>query len=145
SIVAVALRPSPIRDALARVMTDADAVVEGVGGIGDSPGRHLVLIDDADMIVDGPADAAIRELLALRRPDVHVVAAGRADLLRTAYGHWTSALRRSRTGVALRPHVEVDGELWHTLLPRRGPQTFPPGRGYLVCDSGVELLQLATP
>ena len=53
--------------------------------------------------------------------------------------------RRARIGAVLRPHLEVDGELWQLALPRRGPAAFPVGRGYLVRDGGFELVQFAGP
>jgi len=74
---------------------------------------------------------------------VHLVAAGNADALRAGYGHWTQTLRRSRLGVALRPNPSVDGDLWQVTLPRRTTAGFPPGRGYLIADGRIELVQVA--
>ena len=100
-----------------------------------------VLIDDADSFDD--ADGVIARLVADRDPHVHVFAAGAADILRSAYGHWTQAVRRSRQGLALKPNLSSDGDLWQVTLPRRGPTTYPPGRGFLVTDGTVELTQVA--
>jgi hypothetical protein len=61
------------------------------------------------------------------------------------YGHWTQELRRGRQGIALHPRADVDGELWYTSLPRHGPPVLVPGRGYLITDGGVELIQVAQP
>ena len=72
-----------------------------------------------------------------------MIAAGRADALRGLYQHWTRDLRRCRLGVSLRPQPEVDGELWQTQFPRRGPVFHQPGRGYLVSGGGIEVVQVA--
>ena len=109
--------------------------------LSDVAGLHLVLVDDAESVDD--AHGHIASLVARRDPAVHVVAAGSADLLRSAYGHWTSDVRRSRIGIALRPNVASDGDLFQVSLPRRGPAHFPPGRGYLIGDGATELVQVA--
>jgi S-DNA-T family DNA segregation ATPase FtsK/SpoIIIE len=106
------------------------------------PGPHVLLIDDADTVDDSGGHLAA--LLASHRPDVHVVAAGRADALRVAYGHWTRDLRRSRLGLALRPDPD-DGDLFSTSFPRRARIAPIPGRGYLVVDGDPEVVQVATP
>lgn len=145
AITVVALRRSPLRHlrAATGVITDSRALSEALVAVGEAAPPQLVLVDDAEGVDDG--DGAMAALLAQRRPDLHVVAAGRADALRTMYGHWSTEVRRSRQGVALRPQVDFDGELWQTLLPRHGPSQFCVGRGYLVCEGQAELLQVAQP
>lgn len=140
---AIAPRRSPLREAagVTTLVTDPAAVAAALAGVLAAPGPQLVLVDDADTL-DDPV-GAFAAVFDARRPDVHVVAAGRADLLRAAYGHWVAHVRRSRQGIALRPHADLDGDLWHTVLPRRGPARFGPGRGYLVCEGAVELVQAA--
>jgi DNA segregation ATPase FtsK/SpoIIIE, S-DNA-T family len=103
--------------------------------------NHLFLVDDAEM-VDDPGNV-LSALLTERRNNVWVVAAGRADVLRTSYTHWTTAIRRSRIGLALRPQLEIDGELWMTPLPRRVIGQFPTGRGFLIADGTTTLVQSA--
>jgi S-DNA-T family DNA segregation ATPase FtsK/SpoIIIE len=125
------------------LVTAPEELETAVGRILDDASPHLILVDDADDLTD-PGGALLR-LIRQRRPNIRVVGAGRADALRSMYGHWTQELRRSRQGIALRPQVEVDGELWHTPLPRHGPPGLPPGRGYLISDGGVELIQVAHP
>ena len=117
---------------------------DGVNAIGRAGGPQLLLVDDADEIDDAAEfGGAIGRLLALRRPDLHVVVAARPDTLRSRYGHWTAELRRSRHGLALRPVPEHDGDLWQVRLPLRGPVRWPDGRGYLVAGGVVELVQAA--
>ncbi|MGQ0522001.1 MAG: FtsK/SpoIIIE domain-containing protein [Actinomycetota bacterium] len=140
---AVAPRRSPLREApgVSALVTDPAGVGPALEAVLAASGPQVVLVDDADT-VDGAA-GAFEALFGARRPDVHVVAAGRADALRTAYGHWVTHVRRSRQGLALRPHLDLDGDLWHTVLPRRGPARYPAGRGYLVYEGSVELVQAA--
>jgi DNA segregation ATPase FtsK/SpoIIIE, S-DNA-T family len=107
----------------------------------DTNGRHLLLIDDAEMVED-PGNV-LGTLLSQRRNNVWIIAAGRADVLRTSYSHWTIAIRRSRIGLALRPQLEIDGELWMTPLPRRVIGQFPTGRGFLIADGTTTLIQSA--
>ena len=139
-VSAVSLRESPLRDCpgIAQLATRPEQVADLLAAAVASPGRQLLLVDDADD-VDDP-DGELARLLAARRPDLHVVAAGRADVLRSTYGHWTAALRRSRLGLALKPNLDLDGELWHTALPRHSSVRIDAGRGYLVADGTAELL-----
>jgi S-DNA-T family DNA segregation ATPase FtsK/SpoIIIE len=106
-------------------------------------GPTLVLIDDCDAL-DDPG-GRLAQLLTAGRPDLHIVGAGRSDVLRTLYGHWTQVLRRSKAGVLLQPNLELDGELLAARLPRRLHTELPTGRGFLVGDGRVELIQLARP
>jgi S-DNA-T family DNA segregation ATPase FtsK/SpoIIIE len=100
---------------------------------------QLILIDDAER-VDHPALAA---LFDGHDEALHVIAAGRADALRGLYQHWTRGLRRCRLGISLRPQADLDGELWQTQFPRRGPDFSQPGRGYLVSGGDLEIVQVA--
>ena len=101
--------------------------------------HHVIVVDDADLVDD---DGHFERLLAARPLHVHVIASARADRLRATYRHWTIELRRSRIGILLRPD-DIDGELLGVRLPRGN--ALPPngGRGYLVTDSGCEIVQMA--
>lgn len=101
----------------------------------------LVLIDNAERIDDDAGQ--LSALLAGRRPAVRIVVAGRADVLRTAYGHWTAPARRVRHGLILRPNLDTDGELWHTTLPRRLRIEARAGRGLMITEDLVEVVQVA--
>lgn len=106
-------------------------------------GPLALLIDDAEQFDD--SDNAIKNLLSARIPDLLVVASGRADDLRSHYGHWTKQIRKSRLGVLLQPNIDYDGELLLGPLPRRAPVALTPGRGYLTSDGHYELLQCVSP
>jgi S-DNA-T family DNA segregation ATPase FtsK/SpoIIIE len=145
AITAVAPRRSPLWESpeIDTLVTDPDEVDVAVQRILADSTPQLILVDDADDLSD--PGGALLGLFRERRPDIRVVGAGRADALRSMYGHWTQELRKSRQGIALRPQADMDGELWHTTLPRHGPPVRMPGRGYLINDAGVELVQLAHP
>lgn len=106
-------------------------------------GPTVLLVDDAEAVDD--AGGALDALVASPVPDLFVVASGRPDALRTAYGHWTARVRRSGTGLLLRPAIDVDGDLLGASLPRRAPVALTVARGYVVCDAAVTLVQAATP
>jgi len=137
------LRVSPLR-ALSGCDHHRD-VASVAAAVSMADGPCLVFIDDAEL-VDDPT-SALAALLACRRPGFWLVAAGRADALRTNYSHWSTAIRRSRHGLALRPQMEIDGELWLTPLPRRAAALSPTmvGRGYLVTAGSSELIQVGDP
>ncbi len=100
----------------------------------------LLLIDDAETV--GDPDGALKSLAANSRPGLHIVAAGRADRLRTAYGHWTAEIRFSRTGVLLQP-TPLDGDLFTIQLPTRPTLPSLAGRGYLIQNGQPSILQIA--
>ena len=101
----------------------------------------LLLVDDAELI-DDPT-GALTAIAHAERPDLAIVAAVRAELLRSNYNHWARSLRRSRTAILLRPG-DVDAELTGIAVPRRGiPTTL--GRGFLARDGELSVIQFALP
>jgi len=137
-VLAVAGRRSPLRDLPGAV--PPDAIVERLVPALDAAGRTtLVLVDDAETVdPDGQAMPAV-----LARPDVVAVVAGRGDVLRGLYTHWSRAVRQSRAGVLLRPDVDLDGDLLSLRLPRRSTTAIGPGRGYVSIGGETDLLQVA--
>jgi S-DNA-T family DNA segregation ATPase FtsK/SpoIIIE len=105
-------------------------------------GPVVLFVDDAEGFED--VDEAIQGLLSVGRPDLHVIAAGRSDALRSLYRHWTQTVRRSKNGLLLRPNIDMDGELAGVTLPRRSPVPFVVGRGYLAQNGELEIVQVAT-
>ena len=103
----------------------------------------LLLIDDAERIDD--ADQGIANLLKAESPFVRVIASGKPGELRTMYSHWTKAVRKSRTGVLLQPHIDYDGDMFSMTLPRRAPVTLTTGRGYVVLGGSAVLAQTMCP
>ena len=120
-----------------QVGTDLEELLAPTGAT-DTP--TLVLIDDAETVPD--PDGALKTLAADSPSGLHIVAAGRADRLRTAYGHWTAEVRFSRTGVLLQP-TPLDGDLFTIQLPTRPTLPSIPGRGYLIQNGHPSIIQIA--
>lgn len=138
-VIALAPEGSPLADCpdihiAARNLDELLAAVNAA----DPP--VLVLIDDAETV--GDPDGDLKALAADTRPGLHIVAAGRADRLRTAYGHWTAEIRFSRTGVLLQP-TPLDGDLFTFQLPTRPTLPPIPGRGYLIQNAHPTIIQIA--
>lgn len=134
-IAVIAPRPSPLTPVASargwRHLGDASEVP-------DTDDRLLLVVDDADL-VDHPALAG-----RCCAPGVTVFAASRPDALRGQYGHWTQAVRRSRTGVVLGRTTEMDGDQLGVVLPRRWPVPHAAGRGWLVVEGAcLGVVQLA--
>jgi S-DNA-T family DNA segregation ATPase FtsK/SpoIIIE len=141
-VAAVALRPSPLQRCGAELLVTDAVGLPALAVLRDSRRPALLLVDDAERVDD---DGTLAGLVAAVHPRLHVVSAGRPDVVRSLYGHWTAAVRRSRLGVLLQPDVDVDGDLLGAVLPRRQPVMPLPGRGHLVVDGRPELVQLAAP
>ncbi|HEY5874778.1 MAG TPA: FtsK/SpoIIIE domain-containing protein, partial [Ilumatobacteraceae bacterium] len=109
----------------------------------DADRAALLVVDDAELVADD--QGALAGLLAAGRPHLLVIAAGRPDVVRSTYGHWTAAVRRSRKGVLLGAVHDLDGDVLGVLLPRRATTRPRPGDGLLVADGTVTLMQLAMP
>jgi S-DNA-T family DNA segregation ATPase FtsK/SpoIIIE len=126
-------RALPAALTIAALATVVDELIES-----PQPDHHLFVVDDADLVDEG---GHLERLLATRPLNVHVVATARADRLRASFRHWTTEVRRSRVGILLRPD-DIDGELLGVRLPRGA---LPPinGRGYLVTEHGIEIVQVA--
>lgn len=107
----------------------------------DGDGPTVVLVDDAEATA---ATGTVALLLEGGRRDVHVIAAARSDAARTAFGHWLTTIRRSGAGLLLRPG-EIDGDLFSVDLPRKPVVPLVPGRGYLIVDGTVEMVQMTSP
>jgi S-DNA-T family DNA segregation ATPase FtsK/SpoIIIE len=142
AILALTPRRSPLRDSphVADVVTTLDGLQACTAE--RSPGPLVILADDAES-VDDPGDV----LPGLMKSDPHVtvVAAGRSDALRRAFGHWTQTVRESRCGVLLMPDYDLDGDLLGVTLPRLNRMTPVPGRGFLAAGGACEGIQLALP
>jgi S-DNA-T family DNA segregation ATPase FtsK/SpoIIIE len=151
-VVAIAPRPSPLRDlheapGVAAVLTDSatigadlDEVVEQLGG-----GGLAVVIDDAELLGDGQAGVALERLVrtARDRSIVVVAAATTDDLLQSRFRGWLADARRSRAGLLLCPSSSYDGEVFDLKLPRSLSGGWPPGRGLLVARGSAKPVQVA--
>ncbi len=129
---------------------DGDGLAALVASARDHRSGVVLIVDDADLVgADGGALATALEALLRQESHhdpgrggaVHVIAGGRTDRLRRAYGHWARAAGTTAgAGIALAPDPDLDADLWGTTFPRpavRGPA----GRGYLVVDRTPVLMQ----
>ncbi|MEU7246454.1 FtsK/SpoIIIE domain-containing protein, partial [Streptomyces sparsogenes] len=142
ALVGFAPRRSPLRDlpgltALATTYDDLEQALLALPR--DRPA--LLLADDADTVDD--ERGLLEQWLSSPAVGHHLIAAGRADALRRAYGHWTQRARDSRCGLLLSPDHDLDGDLLGTELPRYDRMEPLPGRGYLVVDGIAAGVQVA--
>ncbi len=142
-VVALAPARSPLASepSVALASTEVAEVVAVIMGRGLRPA--ILLVDDADTIDD--ASGLLTDLLAGSGTDdggFHAVVAGRTDRLLGSYGHWTTTVRSSRTGVLLCPEI-LDGDLFALQLPPRTELPPLPGRGWLVTAGSRQVCQVA--
>jgi S-DNA-T family DNA segregation ATPase FtsK/SpoIIIE len=108
------------------------------------PLARVVVVDDAELILDSPADVALTEHLARTAdPRAGVIAAGAVDQLQATFRGLTVPLRRARSGLLLCPSGPLDGELLGVRLPRG--TAVRPGRGFLVHSGRAQIVQVAQP
>jgi S-DNA-T family DNA segregation ATPase FtsK/SpoIIIE len=121
----------------------AVAVLEAMTSPGGDP--PAVLIDDADLLPDGPlAEALVGLVRRARDGRTLVVLAGPTDGFVAAFRGPVAEARRARAGVLLRPAGAHDGELFGVRLPRRDARQDPPGRGWLALHGEATAIQVAT-
>jgi len=128
---------SPLRSAVPadRCSNSASDLLDAVTG--STAEVVVVIVDDAHLL-DDP------ELLdVVSNGGCRMVAGGRADQLRRNFGHWTNSVGSTRTGILLRPDVDLDGDLLGVRLPRYRRDRAPAGRGALICDGDIQEVQLA--
>ena len=101
----------------------------------------LVAVDDAERVDDQLG--VLTGLVNDPPVGVMVIAAARLDAVRSAYGHWTREVARSRCGIILTSPGEVDGDLLGVTLPRRSLIAARPGLGWVVDGRGHGLVQIA--
>ena len=101
-----------------------------------------VLVDDADQLLDTPADAVLRRIAgdARRGRGLVACAASTATLL-TQYRGIAIEVARAQTGILLSPQGMSDGELFGVRAPRALERV--PGRGLLTIRGSVTEIQLA--
>ncbi len=120
------------------VITDMDEVPALTSAMLDAEETIVTFVDDAELTDPN----ALTALISARRPNLHVIAAGRSDDLARAFTHWTARIRKERRGLIIQPEENTAGEALGTKLPHfEGP--LPVGRAFLIGDGQTELTQLA--
>ncbi|QGN56758.1 FtsK/SpoIIIE domain-containing protein [Nostocoides sp. HKS02] len=106
--------------------------------------RLVVVVDDADGLVDSPIDALLRDLArTLDRTGGLVVVGANSTVLASQYRGVAVEVARHRTGLLLRPGSALDAELLGVRV-RRDPRA-PVGRGHLVRRGVATPVQVAIP
>jgi S-DNA-T family DNA segregation ATPase FtsK/SpoIIIE len=149
-VALVTPRRSPLRalasleGVLGVLGTDSDEV-ESLDKLLDGLDRHVVLVDDAELLLDTGMGERLGALArSARDADQAVVAAGTTDDLGSQYRGFVVDLRRSRSGLLISPQSPGDGDLLSVRLPRN-MVAGPPGRGLLVLNGRVIPVQAALP
>ena len=141
-VVAVAPRPSPLRGLPGCLTGDDVAALRTQVGAG----RVLLLLDDAELLVDGPLGPVLEDLVRHGRDrGTVVVAAGRTSALAAGFRGAVVELRRTGCGLLLCPQSPADGQLFDLRLPRSAASALHPGRGLLVRGGQISPLQVGYP
>jgi S-DNA-T family DNA segregation ATPase FtsK/SpoIIIE len=134
------------------VATDPHEVAELAGQLdaqvtrdGDSSRPLAVVIEGINEFLGTPADAPLVSLIKRLAGNGHlIIAEGEVSALG---GSWPlfSAVKSSRTGLALQPDSQDGSSVFKTDFPRTRRSEFPPGRGLLVEGGKTRLTQIAIP
>ena len=148
----------PRRNALAELpgLTSATvgelAVADAIGVLANMAEAHeratpmVVLFDDADVFAEHLAGGEIERLITgPGRHAVRVVVALDPAVVQGTYMGWVPSVRRFPTTLALKPELEVEGDLYGVRLAGRPGQRFPAGRGFLVYERASQVVQVALP
>jgi S-DNA-T family DNA segregation ATPase FtsK/SpoIIIE len=121
---------------------DLQDVVERVRQI---PAGGVVLIDDAELLKNGPLEDELERLVhQARTRHWRVLLAGETDGMGSGFSGWIAEARKSRHGLLLSPQSRDDAEAINSpRLPASAvlPKVHP-GRGMLVTPSGTLPVQV---
>jgi DNA segregation ATPase FtsK/SpoIIIE, S-DNA-T family len=149
-VALVTPRRSPLRalatlDGVLGVLATGSEDVDALDKLLDGLERHVVLVDDAELLLDTSMGERLEGLVRTARDaDQAVVAAGTTDDLGSQYRGFVVDVRRSRSGLLISPRSPGDGDLLGARLPRN-MAAGPPGRGLLVLNGTVTPVQAALP
>jgi len=108
--------------------------------------RYVLVIDDAELLIDAAITPALEETVRAARDGEHGVAlAGTGEDLAGQYRGFVVDARRARAGLLLAPSAPSDGDVLGVRLPRgvSANAAGPPGRGLLVVGGYSTPLQVA--
>lgn len=129
-------------DEVAEVAAKLEAVVSREG---DSAGRLVLVVEGIADFLGTAADMPLAALIKTMASHGHlVIAEGESSALGQSWPLLT-AVKSARTGIALQPD-QADGlMLYKTDFPKFRRNEFPAGRGLLVENGRVRLMQIAVP
>jgi S-DNA-T family DNA segregation ATPase FtsK/SpoIIIE len=120
------------------------AILDSLSGTSSPPPD--VLIDDADLLAEGPLWTRLETLIREGCDGSRVIAlSGTPDAIAVAFRGPLVQAKRGKVGLLLCPAGPHDGEVLGIRLPRRDLGDEPPGRGWLARGGRATRLQLADP
>ncbi|MFF3564001.1 FtsK/SpoIIIE domain-containing protein [Streptomyces sp. NPDC002574] len=144
SLVVLTPRESPLRalarHATARVLTEPDPSADDVRAALDAlPGPRVVMVDDADLLMNPAADKLLKEIAVSGRDQgLGLVYAASADGLQGGLSGWTVSAKRARRGLLLGPKTLSEGDLIGVRLPQSVVRSVAhPGRGWTAGPGGT--------
>ncbi|WP_405063541.1 FtsK/SpoIIIE domain-containing protein [Kribbella sp. NBC_01505] len=117
SLVVITPRESPLRTLRRHpqvtVMSDADPSEDVLSAtLEQLPGPKVVLVDDADLMMNPSADRMLKDIVVSGRDQgLALVFAATVDGFQSGLCGWASAARRARRGLLLGAQSSIDGEL----------------------------------
>ena len=138
----------PLPSALSRDLGADALVTDGldeealVARFRELPGGTVLMVDDAELLKDGPlAQALLAMVQQARGKGWRVLVAGATAEVGAGYSGWVYEARKSRQGILLSPQGMADGDIFSARLMRSSlmPRIHP-GRGYVVHPGGDQLL-----
>jgi S-DNA-T family DNA segregation ATPase FtsK/SpoIIIE len=133
-------------DAICLPRDDQDHAVALLDSLCSGGAAPDILIDDIDLLPEGPLWARVADLISNpTNPEQVVVMAGSIDTMSAAFRGPIAQARRAKVGLLLCPAGPHDGELFGIRLPRRPNSEDPPGRGWLARRGTATRVQLADP
>jgi S-DNA-T family DNA segregation ATPase FtsK/SpoIIIE len=149
TLVAVTARPSPLAalrdepqvaavlDGRATTATDLDALLSSLAG-----GPAVVLVDDAELLSDSPISDALTGFVRAARDRSSALILGGTTTDLGGFRGFIPEVRKSRAGLLLCPSAPGDGDLLGARLPRTAVFAGPPGRGVLVAEWEMQIVQV---
>ena len=147
-LLVVTPRRSPLRsldgeDSVIKVL-GADTKPEDITAAVAGMDRFAVIVDDAELLFNGPLSAPLEKLLASGRDGEHgLIIAGSTGDLGRAYSGFIKEALKSRCGVYTAVESPNDGDLFGVRLPRNAAGGGPLGRGLLIRPGSMTPIQLA--
>jgi S-DNA-T family DNA segregation ATPase FtsK/SpoIIIE len=141
-VIAITPRPSALRrlaEEKATVLIGPDLTAADLhAALATAPERTVVIIDDAELLRDTPADDELRALLRAGSGSGRaLVIAGDAESVCAGFSGWQVEMKKARRGLLLSPQSISEGDLIGIRLPRSVlGQPIQPGRGLLHLGDG---------
>ncbi|HET6964779.1 MAG TPA: FtsK/SpoIIIE domain-containing protein [Acidimicrobiales bacterium] len=148
-VIGVTSRPSPLSSlegprGVAGVLDGTRASAADLMDMVNAGGATglTILVDDAELLADAPVSETLTAFLRSARDfRAGVVVAGTSGELNQFRGFIPEA-RKSRAGLLLCPPSPAEGDVLNVRLPRTAVFSGPPGRGLLVSEGEITVVQV---